>query len=96
MQLISTVVNGTTLVLHSVRTLLIWVNLSKCYEGRITVNYHLIALLKYLGALITSSVSHNLKKIKSKYCPSIESGAQDMHETSSIYIGDASKQIELN
>ena len=48
MQLISTAADGTSLVLHSVRTLLIWANLSKCYKDRITANYYLIALLKFL------------------------------------------------
>jgi len=34
-QLTSTAANNTTLVLHSVqKTLLIWVNLTKCYKGR--------------------------------------------------------------
>jgi len=33
-QLISTAVDGTTRVLHSVQTLLIWANLSKRYKGR--------------------------------------------------------------
>jgi len=62
-QLISTAADGTTLVLHSVQTLLIWANLSDRYKGRklIAANDYLIDLIACLIALITSSVSCNLK-----------------------------------
>jgi len=62
-QLISTAADGTTLVLHSVQTLLIWANLNERYRGRklITANDYLIDLIACLIALITSSVSCNLK-----------------------------------